>query len=340
MDPRQHSRRQFLSTALAGTASTALAESVFARAQSDAAASGSAPQGVPHRSFGRHDEQVSLLCVGGHHIGRPDEAEAIRIIRYAIDNGATFLDNAWDYHHGESEKRMGKALQEGYRDKAFLMTKHHGRDKTTAMKHLDDSLRRLKTDHIDLWQYHEIVYDDDPKMIFSSGGGIEAAELAKKQGKVRYIGFTGHKHPILHLQMLAYEYPWDAVQMPLNPFDANYASFEKWVLPVLIKRGIAPLAMKTRGGGELLKTDKITAEECWRYAAALPVATIVSGMESMDLLKKNLRLARNESPMTNDQMKSIRQRVASASEGGTHELYKTSRRFDGWAGRKLHNIPM
>ena len=232
---------------------------------------------------------------------------------------------------------MGKALV-GRRDKAFLMTKHHGRDKETAMKHLEDSLRRLRTDRIDLWMFHECVYDEDPDMIFAPGGGIEAAELAKKQGKVRHIGFTGHKWPRIHLKMLAYDYPWDAVLMPLNILDGNFRSFEKWVLPVLEKRGIAPLAMKTRASGAILRAKAATVEECWRYVTALPVSTVVSGMESLDVLRSNLRLARELKPMTEEERKAILERTRSYAQGGEHELFKSTNRFDGPIGRKLHGV--
>ncbi len=329
-EPRDSTRRDFLSAALAGGTALALGRTAFGEEKADGG------DGVPRRKFGRHDESVSLLCVGGHHIGRPDEDDAIRIIQEAVDHGATFMDNAWCYHKGVSEERMGKALAGGRRDKAFLMTKHHGRDKKTAMAHLEESLRRLKTDRIDLWQYHEIVHDRDPDMIFAPDGGIEAADLAKKQGKVRYVGFTGHKTPWMHLKMLAYGYPWDAVQMPLNPFDATFESFEERVLPVLVKRGIAPIAMKTRGGGAILGSGACTAEELWRYAIALPVATVVSGMESLDLLRKNLEMARGLKPMSKDEMKALREKSAKLASAGNHEQYKTTRNFDGWAGRELH----
>ncbi len=325
------SRREFLMRT-ATTASVLVVPGVV-HAAGDVV--GGTNDGVPRRRFGRHDDRVSLLCVGGFHIGKPSERESVRIIHEALDNGVNFLDNAWEYHHGESEKRMGRALK-GRRDRAFLMTKHHGRDKKMAMQHLEDSLRRLQTDHIDLWQYHEVIYDDDPDRIFAPGGGIEAAEVARKQGKVRYIGFTGHKAPRIHLKMLAYGFPWDAVQLPLNPFDPHYRSFEKWVLPVLERRKIAPLAMKTRGGGELLETGQCSVEELWRYAAALPVATIVSGMGSVELLRDNLRLARTLQPMTATEMKALRERVKPLAEDGAHELYKTARRFDGWKGREVH----
>jgi predicted aldo/keto reductase-like oxidoreductase len=293
---------------------------------------------IPHRPFGKTTEKVSLLCVGGFHMGVPDEAEGIRLVHEAVDSGATFMDNAWCYHNGGSEERMGKALAGGRRDKAFLMTKHCHRDKKTAMQHLEDSLRRLKTDHLDLWQFHEVVYEKDPDMIFVPGGAIEAADVAKKQGKARYIGFTGHKHPWIHLKMLAYDYPWDAVQMPLNAFDGTFQSFEQIVLPVLVKRKIAVLAMKTRGGGAILRTGTCTAEDLWRYVTALPITTVVSGMESLDMLRKNLALARDLKPMTPDEMAAIRQRTAALASSGKHELYKTSRGYDSGVGRRLHGV--
>lgn len=318
-----------------GAATTATILAAPGLLSSAGGTSGPAPGSVPTRRFGRHGHRVSVLCVGGFHIGKPSEGEGIRIIQQALDHGVNFMDNAWEYHRGGSEERMGKALR-GRRDNAFLMTKHHGRDKQMAMQHLEDSLRRLQTDHIDLWQYHEVIYEDDPDRIFGPDGGIEAAELAKKQGKVRYIGFTGHKTPWLHLKMLAYGYPWDAVQLPLNPFDPHFRSFEKWVLPVLQRRGIAVLAMKTRGGGELLETGKCSVEELWRYATGLPITTVVSGMDSVELLRKNLDLARGLKPMDAQEMQALRDRVQSAAREGEYELYKTARRFDGWKGRELH----
>ena len=262
----------------------------------------------------------------------------IRIIQEAIDNGATFFDNSWCYHDGGSEERVGKAVRGGRREKAFLMTKFCGRDKKTAMRHLEDSLRRLQTDHLDLWQFHEVVYENDPELIFAPDGGIEAADLAKKQGKARYIGFTGHKYPWVHLKMLAYGYPWDAVQMPLNVFDGSFQSFEQIVLPVLVKRGIAVLAMKTRGGGSILQSGACTPEELWRYVIALPVTTVVSGMESLDLLHKNLKMARELKPMTMPEMEDIRKRTAGLASTGKQEVYKTSRAYDSAFGRRLHGI--
>jgi len=316
-------RRRFLTATAAGVAT-----SVF----TVRAGSGDP---VPRRSFGKTGEKVSILGVGGHHLGRARGEEAIRIVHEALDNGVNFFDNAWEYHRGRAEEILGKALA-GRRHKAFVMTKHHGRDKKTAMKHLEDSLRRLRTDVIDLWMFHECVYDDDPDMIFAPGGGIEAADLAKKQGKVRYIGFTGHKWPRIHLKMLAYDYPWDAVLMPLNVLDGTYRSFEKWVLPVLVKRGIAPLAMKTRAYGIIIRQGIATPEECWRYVLGLPVSVIVSGMESVELLHRNLKLARTCTPMTEEERKAIRERTRSYALGGAYEPFKTTTRFDGPEGRRLH----
>ncbi|UCD30469.1 MAG: aldo/keto reductase, partial [Planctomycetota bacterium] len=206
------------------------------------------------------------------------------------------------------------------------------------MEHLEASLRRLQTDHIDLWQFHEVIYDQDPDMIFAPGGGIEAADLARKQGKVRYIGFTSHKHPWIQLKMLAYGYPWDAVQIPLNVFDAHFDSFQRKVLPVLTKRGIAVLAMKTRGGGRILKTKTCTVEELWRYVTALPITTVISGMNSIDLLRDNLRMARELKPMTPQEMDELRKRTAKAAASGKHEPYKTTWAYDSRHGKELHGI--
>ena len=331
MSQDEPTRRRFIKQSVSGLAGAGLAGSVLG------AGSASAPDAMPYRALGKTGEKVSLLGVGGHHIGRGFAKDGIAVIQEAIDGGVTFLDNAWEYHDGESERRMGAAL-EGRRDKVYLMTKHHGRDKDTAMKHLEDSLRRLKTDRIDLWMFHECVYDQDPDMIFAPGGGIEAAELAKKQGKVRHIGFTGHKWPRIHLKLLAYDYPWDAVLMPLNILDGNFRSFEKWVLPVLEKRGIAPLAMKTRASGAILRAGAATVEECWRYVTALPVSTVVSGMESLELLRHNLKMARELKPMSKAEREAILSRTRAFAQAGKHELFKSTNRFDGPVGRKLHGV--
>ena len=301
------------------------------------AASGTS--GIPARPLGSTGQKVSMLGLGGHHIGRiRDDSQSVKLIRKAIDMGVTFLDNAWEYHRGRSEELMGRALKDGYRNRAFLMTKHHGRDKKTAMEHLEDSLRRLRTDVIDLWQFHEVVYEDDPDMIFAVNGGIEAADLAKKQGKVRFIGFTGHRDPLLHLKMLAYEYPWDAVQMPMNVMDPHYKSFQKHVLPVLVKRNIGVIAMKTLASGHVLRADVTTAQEALRYVWSQPVSTIVSGMDSDQLLDANAAAARKFSPMGSEAQAALLTRTKEAGLTGKFEPFKTAPNFDGPIGRRLHGI--
>lgn len=294
---------------------------------------------IPTRPLGSTGVNVSILGLGGHHVGRiRDDNQSIRLIRNAIDRGVTFLDNAWEYHNGRSEELMGKALTGGYRRKAFLMTKHHGRDKKTAMEHLEDSLRRLRTDVIDLWQFHEVVYDKDPEMIFAVGGGIEAADLAKKQGKVRFIGFTGHRDPVLHLKMLAYGYPWDAVQMPLNVFDAHFKSFQKNVLPILVRRNIGVIAMKTLASGYVLRANVVKAGEALRYIWSLPVSTIVSGMDSEHFLKANVETAKNFKPLSQTDQAALLAKTKDMGLTGDFEPFKTPPNFDGPIGRKLHGV--
>ncbi len=296
-------------------------------------------QEIPTRPLGNTGVKVSMLGLGGHHIGQiRDDNQSIRLIRKAIDMGVTFMDNAWEYHNGRSEELMGKALADGYRQKAFLMTKHHGRDKKTAMEHLEDNLRRLRTDVIDLWQFHEIVYDKDPEMIFAADGGIEAADLAKKQGKVRFVGFTGHRDPMLHLKMLAYGYPWDAVQMPMNVLDPHFKSFQKHVLPILVRRNIGVIAMKTMASGYVLRANVATPQEALHYVWSQPVTTIVSGMNSEQLLDKNVALAQRFRPMNSDQQASLLERTREAGVSGKFEPFKTPPNFDGPIGRKLHGI--
>lgn len=294
---------------------------------------------IPTRPLGSTGVNVSILGLGGHHIGRiRDDDQSIRLIRRAIDNGVTFLDNAWEYHNGRSEELVGRTLAGGYRDKAFLMTKHHGRDKKTAMKHLEDSLRRLRTEVIDLWQFHEVVYDDDPEMIFAVNGGIEAADLAKKQGKVRFIGFTGHRDPILHLRMLAYGYPWDAVQMPMNVFDPHFKSFQKNVLPVLVKRNIGVIAMKTLASGYVLRANVVTPQQALKYVWSQPVSTIVSGMDAERFLNANIALAKTFKPMDRSEQTSLLAQTKEAGLTGEYEPFKTPPNFDGSVGRRLHGI--
>lgn len=298
---------------------------------------------IPRRKLGRHDELVSALGLGGYHVGViGTEREAIRIVHAAIDAGVTFLDNAWEYHDGKSEKRMGKAIKDR-RDSVFLMTKlcTHGRDAKTAMRMLEESLRRLQTDYLDLWQIHECVYYNDPERHFAKGGAVEALERAKKDGKVRYVGFTGHKDPAIHMAMLSHEFPFDTCQLPLNAFDASFTnrSFEQRVLPELIRQGIAPLGMKSLGAGQAVKKKAISPADALGYAMSLPVTTTISGIDSMRVLKQNLNVARGFVPMSESRMAALRTRIADAAHDGRYELYKTTAQHDGPEGRKQHGFP-
>ena len=301
---------------------------------------------IPRRPLGKTGEQVSLLCVGGAHIGSRNVAEAdgIRIIHQAIDAGATFLDNAWEYNDGESERRMGKALaQDGYRQKAFLMTKDcaHDRRAEHSMRKLEESLRRLQTDYLDLWQIHEVVWPDDPDHIFAPGGSAEAMLKAKEQGKVRYVGFTGHKHPEIHRRMLSHGFPWDTVQMPLNVLDAHFVSFEREILPICQEQGIGVLAMKTFAAGHLFEAKVgVTPEEALRYAMSLPIATVVSGMPSLAILEQNLAIARAFTPLTDEERTAILAKTAPIAGNGRFEPFKTTVDYEGGEGRKAHNVPL
>jgi len=292
---------------------------------------------VPKRTLGRTGERVSMVGIGGFHLGRPPEEEAIRIVRTALDNGVNFLDNCWDYNGGVSEERMGKALRDGYRQKAFLMTKIDGHTKAAATAQLNESLRRLGTDHIDLLQFHEVIRDTDPERIFSSGGGMEAVLEAKKQGKVRYIGFTGHKSPDIHYKMLetafAHHFTFDAVQMPLNVMDAHYDSFEKKVLPVLVKHHIGVLGMKPMGDAIILQSKTATPVECLHYAMNLPTSVVITGCDSIEMLGQALEAARSFKPMSKEEVASLLGKTASASANGKFEEYKTTHNFDG----TIHN---
>jgi aryl-alcohol dehydrogenase-like predicted oxidoreductase len=285
---------------------------------------------------------VSCLGVGGYHLGSiPEEKDSTDLVARAMDAGVNFFDNCWEYHDGVSEERLGAALQ-GKREKAFVMTKvcTHGRDKDVAMRQLEESLRRLQTDHVDLWQIHEVVYWNDPELIFAPNGAAEALLAAKKDGKVRFIGFTGHKNPGIHLKMLAHDFPFDAVQMPLNALDATFRSFEKQVLPEAKKRGIAVLGMKSLGGsGEIAVNGGVSAEEGLSYAMSLPVATTISGMDSMAILEQNLKVARGFQPLGAEQMASIRERVRMLAADGRCELFKTTTKYDGKVGREQHHYP-
>jgi len=297
---------------------------------------------VPRRPFGTTGEEVSILGVGGHAIGlAKSEDEAIRIVRDALDAGVTFMDNAWEYHGGRSEEWMGKAL-EGRRDRAFLMTKvcTHGRASHVAMAQLEESLRRLRTDHVDLWQIHEVIYDNDPDLHFMKGGAVEALAEAKRQGKTRFVGFTGHKDPSIHRKMLAHDFPFDACQLPLNVFDARFRSFEQEILPELNRRGIAPIGMKSLGGtGAAVADGIVTVDEALRYVLSLPIATLVSGIDSLTVLRQNLAIASLFTPMPPARQQALRVRSARWAGDGRYELYKTSMRFDGAPGREQHGFP-
>jgi len=297
---------------------------------------------IPLRPLGMTGVLVSALGLGGYHLGKIDsERSAIRLAHAAIDAGITFLDNAWEYHKGRSETVMGKAIADR-RDRVFLMTKlcTHGRDAREAMRQLEQSLRRLKTDYLDLWQIHECAYDNDAERHFARGGAVDALERAKRQGKVRFVGFTGHKRPAIHLAMLEHDFPFDTCQLPLNCFDASFRSFEREVLPVLLRRGIAPLGMKSLGGdARQVKARVITAEEGLRYAMSLPVATTISGIDSMRVLKQNLTVAAGFKPMSERAMAALRKRVAEEAGDGRYELYKTTAMHEGPIGRAQHNYP-
>jgi predicted aldo/keto reductase-like oxidoreductase len=300
------------------------------------------PDKIPQKPLGRTGERVSILGLGGYHLGTVGSArEASRLVHEAVDAGVTFLDNAWEYNGGRSEEWMGQALQ-GRRDKVFLMTKvcTHGRDRKTALRQLGESLRRLRTDRLDLWQIHEVIYENDPDLHFAKGSVIEALDQAKTEGKVRFVGFTGHKSPAIHLKMLAHDYPFDTVQMPLNCFDATYRSFEQQVLPELERRSIAALGMKSLGGdGQPILHGAVTAEEALRYAMSLPVATTISGIDSLAVLHQNLAIARGFTPMTPEDMQLLRQRCAPLAADGHLELFKSTKRYDAAVGREQHGYP-
>jgi predicted aldo/keto reductase-like oxidoreductase len=304
--------------------------------------SSSRQQPVPRRPFGRHSDPVSIIGIGGYHLGKTKTiAEGVRIVHEAIDAGVNFLDNAWEYHDGESEQRMGRAIADR-RSAVFLMTKvcTHGRDARVAMRQLEQSLRRLRTDYLDLWQIHECVYYNDPERHFARGGVVEALERAKAQGKVRYVGFTGHKDPEIHLRMLSFAFPFDACQLPLNGFDAHFRSFQARVLPELARQQIAPIGMKSLGGdGRAVKKKAAAVEDALRYAMSLPVCTTVSGIDSLKVLRQNLKIARGFEPMTVPEQKAYERSLADYGPDGRFELYKTSAEHEGEVGRKQHGFP-
>ena len=317
-------RRRFLQTAAATT--------FVASLQNRSA--GEQTNTVPTRKLGRTGEKVSIVGLGGYHIGKQqDEQESLRIIRTALDNGINFLDNCWDYNDGQSEVRMGKALRDGYHQKAFLMTKIDGQTKKAATQQLDESLHRLQTDHVDLVQFHEVIRDTDPARIFAEGSGMDAVMEARKQGKVRYIGFTGHKSPDIHLKMLetafAHGFTFDAVQMPLNVMDAHFDSFEKKVLPVLVKHDIGVLGMKPMGDSLILRSKTATPIECLHYAMNLPTSVVITGCDSLNILQQALDAARSFQPISSAEVSALLAKTAPAAKEGEFERYKTSHDFDG-----------
>lgn len=299
---------------------------------------------IPQRPFGRHsDVKIAALALGGHHIGQAeDEATAIAIMNQAIDGGVNFFDNCWEYHRGKSENWMGKVVKDRRRE-LFLMSKvcTHGRDKDLALKMLEQSLRRLQTDHLDLWQIHGVSFDNDADLFIRSNGAAEALAKAKQQGKVRFTGFTGHKDPAIHLKMLNTGFPFDSVQMPLNVFDATFKSFREQVLPELNRRGIAALGMKPLvGTGAGITKGAVTAEEALRFAMSLPVTTTITGMERLDVVRQNLKIAQGFRPFTDDEMRSIAERVRPVAADGRFELYKVSLKYDNPEARMAHDFPL
>ncbi len=312
-------------------------------AQQQSGPSQQVPSGeVPKKSLGRTGVQISAMGLGGYHLGSAETDQAANeIVAKALDHGVTFFDNAWEYHDGLSEERLGKALK-GKRQQAFVMTKvcTHGRDKKIAMRMLEESLRRLQTDHLDLWQIHEVVYDNDPDLIFAPNGAAEALMDAKQQGKVRFIGFTGHKDPEIHLKMLSHNFPFDTVQMPLNCCDATFRSFETQVLPEVNRRGMAALGMKSLGGsGELVRHGAVAPQQGLRYAMSLPVATTISGVDSMEVLDQNLQVAVNFKPLEAAEMQALRDQCRVLASDGRLELFKMTTKYDGKVGREQHHIP-
>jgi predicted aldo/keto reductase-like oxidoreductase len=330
------SRREFLQTTAAGLAASSIVGSAEAQQRANAG-------GIPLRPLGKTGERVSLLCLGGHSSTNPQklsETESLRLIQRAVDEGITFMDNCWDYHDGGAEEWMGKALaQGGRRDKVFLMTKVCGRTAKDAQSNLDDSLRRLKTDRIDLWQFHEVVYDNDPDWIFAADGALQAGLKAVKEGKVRYLGFTGHKDPIIHLKMLSMPFDWASVQMPLNVMDVHYRSFQKQVLPVLLQRNIGVLAMKSLGGtGVIVSKAGIAVEDALRYVLSLPISTLVTGIDSEKVLDQNLKIVREFRPMTPEEQAAVEGKTLALAGDGRFELFKSSKMFDGPVHRKQHGF--
>ena len=339
-------RRHFLKTVAFGTSLSAAATNLLASRDSEVRAdeqSGnkSGPEEtirgeMRYRTLGRTGERVSCIGLGGYHVGvQPDEQVSIKIIRTAIDRGITFLDNSWDYHMGGSEVRMGKALRDGYRDKIFLMTKIDGRTAAEANRQLDDCLKRLQTDHIDLVQHHEVIRLEDPDRIFADNSANDALIAAKKAGKIRYIGFTGHKDPLVHLRMLQvaekHGFHFDTVQMPLNVMDAHFRSFGRNVVPVAIERGIGVLGMKPMGSGQILASQTVTPIECLHYAMSLPTSVVITGIDSLKILDQAFEAVKTFQPLNSEQIAALLKKTTQAAENGRFERFKTTAQFDATA---------
>jgi predicted aldo/keto reductase-like oxidoreductase len=329
-------RREFMQKA---SAVALLAEQVIAQTSS------ASETGMPTRVLGRTGERVSIVGVGGWHIGAvKDEAEAVKIVHAAMDEGITFFDNAWDYQDGHAEEVMGKALaMDGRRKKVFLMTKNCERDYAGSKRNLEESLRRLKTDHLDLWQFHEMVYDNDPDWVFEKGG-IKAALEARKEGKVRFLGFTGHKDPRIHAKMLGKPQEWDTAQMPVNVMDPHYRSFLNEVVPLCLKKNVGVIGMKGLGGGypngRFLTEVGLTSDECYRFCLSQPVTVQVMGINSMQQLKQDVALARSFKPLSPDENRKLMSRVKDLAGDGRHELFKSTKVFDGPHHRKQHGFDL
>jgi aryl-alcohol dehydrogenase-like predicted oxidoreductase len=339
------SRRRFLGTTLATAAAAPWAGSVVAQQDDGARA------GIPTRPLGKTGVRVSIIALGGWHIGRAakdsGEPEAIRIMHRALDEGITFWDNAWDYHDGYAEEVMGRALK-GRRERVFLMTKNCERDYEGSKRNLEESLRRLQTDRIDLWQFHEMVYDNDPEWVFEKGG-FKAAMEAVRAGKVRYVGFTGHKDPQIHLEMLARtaarrDFEWASAQMPINVLDAHYRSFQRKVVPACVRRGIGVIGMKAFAGGHprgrIPEKGLATAVECRRYALSLEISSLVCGIISMRDLDQDIGVARNFTPLAAADRQALAARVRGEATDGRHELFKSTKVYDGPHHRKQHGFDL
>jgi predicted aldo/keto reductase-like oxidoreductase len=326
-------RRQFLKAAVASAIiPTALKIHVTRAATGE----------MQYRTLGRTGQRVSIVGLGGAHIGLPSvsDADSVRIVRTAIENGINFMDNSWDYNGGQSEIRMGKALRDGYRENVFLMTKLDGHDAKTATAQLHESLRRLQVDHVDLIQFHEVIRMDDPEKIFAPSGALEGMLKARQAGKVRYIGFTGHKSPEIHLHMLdtgfRNSFTFDTVQLPLNVMDAHYDSFAKLVVPVLVQHNIGVLGMKPMGAQIILRSGVVNAQECLRYALSLPTSVVITGCDSISILQQAIDAARNFRPMTGDERAALLARTAPVANHGKYEIYKTTHHFDAtWQNPQL-----